>query len=365
MNIFKKKEIRNMADYPKIFFARHIKPGVAQYEDKRLLIENEALNKMDASFARKPVYIEHQDVDLSKMEHEAVGYVLKSFLVPEDGGAHWVKMLIITDEGRQAVEKGAKVSNSYTPLETAGGGKWHAVDYDSEVLAGEYTHLALTDSPRYEEAVIMTEEEFNDFVDKQKQQVQYNNSTKGEKAMFGFNTKKVQNSEEVKIKLSDGTEKDLSEIVDALAKHSEKENEDVGERKVKVGDKEMTVKDAVSAYENLCKNAEDGEEVDKRKDIREIDAIMMKPVSEFKGGAEEKFRTVTKLLEESEYARSSRDTRDNEPDAAQPQKEDKPEDKKNSYFNSLMYPNVMPKPAKIVVDTQEMKVARGKERYSL
>lgn len=50
------------------------------------------------------------------------------------------------------------------------------------------------------------------------------------------------------------------------------------------------------------------EDVDKRKLIEEADAIAMKPADEFKGGAEEKFRTLTKKLETLGYNPSSRGT---------------------------------------------------------
>lgn len=49
-------------------------------------------------------------------------------------------------------------------------------------------------------------------------------------------------------------------------------------------------------------------EEDKRKLISEADAIAMKPADEFKGGAEEKFRTLTQKLEALGYSRSSRGT---------------------------------------------------------
>lgn len=49
-------------------------------------------------------------------------------------------------------------------------------------------------------------------------------------------------------------------------------------------------------------------EEDKRKLIGEADAIAMKPADEFEGGAEEKFRTLTKKLEELGYSKSSRGT---------------------------------------------------------
>ena len=50
------------------------------------------------------------------------------------------------------------------------------------------------------------------------------------------------------------------------------------------------------------------EDVDQRELIREADAIAMKPADEFKGGAEEKFRTLTGLMEKMGYNKSSRGT---------------------------------------------------------
>lgn len=58
----------------------------------------------------------------------------------------------------------------------------------------------------------------------------------------------------------------------------------------------------------------ENEKVDKRHLLREADAIAMKPVSEFKGGAEEKFRTLTKLMEEMSYNESEAGTADNDCD---------------------------------------------------
>ena len=55
----------------------------------------------------------------------------------------------------------------------------------------------------------------------------------------------------------------------------------------------------------------ENEKVDKREILREADAIAMKPASEFKGGAEEKFRTLTKKMEELGYDKSEAGTADN------------------------------------------------------
>ncbi len=71
------------------------------------------------------------------------------------------------------------------------------------------------------------------------------------------------------------------------------------------------------------------EDVDKREILREVDAIAMKPVSEFKGGAEEKFRTITKKLEDLSYNKSSTGTADNSDDEGCKDKEVKNESEKD------------------------------------
>ena len=70
------------------------------------------------------------------------------------------------------------------------------------------------------------------------------------------------------------------------------------------------------ADENKETQAQD---VDKREILREADAIAMKPASEFEGGEEEKFRTLTKKLEELSYNPSEAGNND----------EDLPDDKKD------------------------------------
>ena len=81
--------------------------------------------------------------------------------------------------------------------------------------------------------------------------------------------------------------------------------------------KELTQnKENKMADENKETQAQD---VDKREILREADAIAMKPASEFEGGEEEKFRTLTKKLEELSYNPSEAGNND----------EDLPDDKKD------------------------------------
>jgi hypothetical protein len=68
------------------------------------------------------------------------------------------------------------------------------------------------------------------------------------------------------------------------------------------------------------------EDIDKREVLREADAIAMKPASEFEGGEEEKFRTLTKKLEELGYNSSETGANDEDEEEDKPaeDEEDKP-----------------------------------------
>ena len=86
-----------------------------------------------------------------------------------------------------------------------------------------------------------------------------------------------------------------------------KDEEIVKDEDTKLPEDKVEVKEVV---EDECKDEEVIEDADedKRKLIGEADAIAMKPADEFEGGAEEKFRTLTKKLEELGYSHSSRGT---------------------------------------------------------
>ena len=125
--------------------------------------------------------VDHQTVDLEKLQEQADGYVIESFYLPEDG-SHWAKIIIVSDKGHDAVGKGWAVSNAYVPDNFAGSGEWHNIPYDREITDAHYTHLAIVANPRYEEALIMTPEEFKQYKAGKKEQLnQLQNSKQGVK----------------------------------------------------------------------------------------------------------------------------------------------------------------------------------------
>ena len=98
---------------------------------------------------------------------------------------------------------------------------------------------------------------------------------------------------------------DRVEVKEVKDEQSEldKEDERVGEDEELDEEEDAEVEDAEADEEEIC-----DEDVDKRELIRKADAIAMKPSDEFKGGAEEKFRTLTGLMEKLGYNASSRGT---------------------------------------------------------
>lgn len=266
-------KFKNEKRFPARYYARHIKEGLVHYlekgEDKLYLLTNEALQKMNSSFEGKPLYVLHvDDVDLDNLREEADGYVVKSFYNEFDG-AWWTEIIVVSDEGHEAVEKGWAVSNCYSPTELGAGGVYHDINYQKEVKNGRYEHLAIVNNPRYEEAVIMTPEKFKEFNELQQQQLQQLKNSK--------------ENEEMEI-----SEEKLAFLIKNAAECAVKEMKEKLDNEKKENDRE-----------------------DKRRIIREIGALQDKSADDFEGGEDEKWRTITKLAEKLAYDKSERSNEDN------------------------------------------------------
>jgi hypothetical protein len=160
--------IVNASQLPKRYFGMHFEEGVAEYQSQkenngqpfRILLQKNALDRMDRTFEGRPIYVRHvNEVNLKELEREAVGIVVKSFLNEHDG-KRWVEFVVFGDAGHEKIAAGWKLSNAYDVTESGPGGKWHNVDYLQEVINGSFDHLALVNDPRYENSVIYTPEEF-------------------------------------------------------------------------------------------------------------------------------------------------------------------------------------------------------------
>jgi hypothetical protein len=215
-------EQHNAKQMPRIFYAKHMQPGLAEYSNERILVDTDALKSMIPSFVGKPVYINHQAVDLEKLKENAAGYVTDSFYNEADGWA-WVKMLAIDDELYQAISNGWSVSNAYIPTTHSPGGTQHNVAYNRKINTAEFTHLAVVQNPRYEQACILTPEQYKVYQEKKLQQLaELKNSKsapqKGANSMFKIFKNKPEETELDKdsmITLSNGKHVSLGEMVAA------------------------------------------------------------------------------------------------------------------------------------------------------
>lgn len=339
MNIFK-----NDKQFPKRYYARHIKEGLVHYkengEDHLYLLTNDALKKMNASFEGRPIYIRHVDKEnLETLREDSVGRVVKSFYNEFDGA--WWAEIIADDEAIGYIEKGWAVSNAYLPTELGSGGNYHDIPYYKEIKNGRYGHLAIVDNPRYEEAVIMTPEEFKSYNDGRKAELEQLKNSKENKML----------SEEEKKELVDSLKNSLAEII------------------------EDRVKNAVE--EKMEAEKKNAEEKDHREIIREIAAISAKPEGDFEGGMEEKVRTIIGLAEKLGYSKDEagknsvdeedkeekKDECKNESDEEKEEKKEEEEKKENStdYFSALK--NAKANIEQKVVQTMASGLKLGKDRY--
>lgn len=373
MNIFNKLK-NSISQYPKVFFARHIGEGVVSYKNTDggediFFIGNDTLKKMNASFTGKPIYIQHQEVPLSQMKERAVGYVVESFYLPEDG-KQWLKMLITDDEAFEAIQNGWKVSNAYNVKDLGAGGVWHNIPYKREILDGEYEHLALVADPRYEEAVIMTPEDFKSYKEAKKKELDamsLDNSKKAvikksvennkeRKTMFQFFTKKkVENMDgvalqDVEVQLENGSSMKIGDIVKSVEENLKKQATEtpIEEKTVMVNGKEVTISALIKMYNEQEKaekdeegkdgkeadktdktdkaNEADEDKTDKRKLIEEVGGFLKE-----KGLSDEDIRFVIGKMEKDAYEKDEdgKEANGKKANEAAPDKKDEKADKTN------------------------------------
>jgi len=150
-------QLKNAKDWPEVYSCKFLEAGIVSYEDSGAgiaLLKKETIDKMAHTFIGRPVIIDHQNVTPENYDKVAVGYVINVRFSPED--AWFYADFIVTDDKARALidEKGYSVSCAYNVLDVAEGGLWHDIKFDGEITDGSFTHLALVNSPRYEDSKI-------------------------------------------------------------------------------------------------------------------------------------------------------------------------------------------------------------------
>lgn len=252
--------------HAKIYYGLHFYPGVAEYrpeeeEAYRIFINESTIRKMGPTFAGKPLFVRHVDeVNLRTLEQEMDGLVIDSFFNKADG-KHWTKFAVTTDAGHQAIAAGWKLSNAYHPTSFAPGGVHNGLDFDKEVMDGEYDHLALVDDPRYEESMILTPEQFKEYNAKKEAELHRltnskdKNKGEGKMGFSIFKRTKVENSadfENMVVQLPKSKKEfTITELVNAMDVIQNMHGYANDEHLVKVGDDEMSVKKLAKGYSDM------------------------------------------------------------------------------------------------------------------
>ena len=356
--------------------------GVCEYKEKqangaqpyRVLLSVDTIKKMNPSFQGLPLYLNHvDDVEIDKIKEEAVGYVVESFYNEADGKC-WAKFMVTDPKGEEYLKKGWKLSNAYVnsgPF--GGGGDWHGVSYLKEVLEAKYDHLAIVQSPRYKESIVLSPEEFKQYnIDKKDQHQKLMNSEKqkqkqeNKKMKFNFFKKeKMENSADLEsmsvILPKSGKEFTIEKMVNEMDEMQMQKGQVKmanGDDKVKIGDAEMSVNELVEKYNSMCmKNSED--EAKKKKDEEEAKAKnSMTDEEKAKNAAAEEEKKKMNSMTDEEKAKNAADEADKK-------KKDEEEKLKNSaHFEKLKNAAAEAgRPAGHVVETSHDQVVRGAKRY--
>lgn len=372
-------EITNASQYPQTFYCRHMQPGTALYEKEGIvLVDTDAMKNLIQSGAKRsiPVYLGHQPVELKNIKEEAVGYVSDSFYNEMDGWA-WFKFIAVDDKAHDAIKRGWSVSNAYLPSEMGKGGTKNNVPYKSEIMNGEFTHLAIVPDPRYEGACIMTPDEFKNYQDQNRKKLsELQNSKQEKKPMFKmFKTKKeeVTGSEvdlETSIELTNGKSLTIREMVDAYVENSKSEKSE--DQFVMVDGKKVSIAELTNAWEKknkkMKKNA-DEEEAEGEEDKK----VKTEESGQDKGEKKNKKmkKNADDMTEEDDCMDNSEDDED-EAEEAEKKEAKKPSEKKNSitveksdaFFKEMQNAhNKRAEKQMPLISTTMDQIERGKQRY--
>lgn len=359
-------EKTNASQYGKVYYARHMQPGVCGYGNETVLVDTDGMKAMIGNEAiGKPVYILHntaaEDDRLKNLEKESAGYIIDSFYNELDGWA-WFKFIATTDACHSAIAKGWAVSNAYRPTEWGPGGKKNNVTYDREIVNGCFTHLAIVPDPRYEDACIMTPEKFRDYQDSKKRELEELRNSKdnppGGKQMFKlFKTKREEVSEidpDTQIELEGGKIISLREMMNSVKMNSE----DEAKKKAEKDEKDKEEKENAEKKNREKMNGDsmvdcEGEKMPLKELVNKYNEMEKKNAEEAESEANKKKKEEEESGEEGD--KKNRKEKKNSMQQA--------EEAANDHFKELMNASGIKPSAPQIVDTGMDRVARGKQKY--
>lgn len=140
----------------RFFKSRFLQAGLVKYQFGVCLLKKETIDKFVNTFIGCPVVINHQDVTDESAKEQRVGVISRVYFESSDAW-FWCEGVLFDNEAIDLVQKGYTVSCQYeiTEYSDNSDGELHNGNpYDKEILDGRFEHLAIVDSPRYEDAII-------------------------------------------------------------------------------------------------------------------------------------------------------------------------------------------------------------------
>ena len=161
LTLYAESDIKNERSWPQKYTRKFIEAGLVNYDDCKLgtlLLGKETIDAFIPSFIGKPVVIKHVEVSKDNFLDLAVGYITAIYFNALDGW-YYVDFLVTHDEGHKKMDEGWGVSCFYKAKKTDAGGTHHNIPYDGEIISGEGEHLALVKNPRYEDCLMVVNEQ--------------------------------------------------------------------------------------------------------------------------------------------------------------------------------------------------------------
>lgn len=265
-----------------------------------------------------PVIFEHPEEDLDLKDYSQ-GYGYDPELVEEGMNVCIKCKLKLRDESKEAYDELGVREISCGWLGDFIEPDAKDAPYDYEQTFEEFNHIALVPEGRCGNLCSIKDRKGVNMKVKAKQ-VKDNKASLAKASKYLDEIAKVaKESEEIEDSHAEGLLTAVQGLKEAIAgfeefaKQEDKEGEELGMDDQKAAEARQDINSAKTIEDEEDEEDVDvveveDEDVDKRELIREADAIAMKPADEFKGGAEEKFRTLTGLMEKMGYNKSSRGT---------------------------------------------------------
>ena len=228
------EKVQEMMDAKsRIYTAKFIHAGVCGYRQQNDItyLSRDVLYRMADSYLGRPVVVGHDlNITPENIEEKMKGTVVRCYT---DDGDDWFVDFVVTDAKtvKKIDEEGYNyVSCAYIITEKANEPEVHdGLECNTVVVNGFYHHLAITNSPRYDDTEIWRINEgenidlkkvgFSDIVNIESKE----NSNKENKMVFGFLKKEVPVDENLMFDTAAGrlNTSDLISKVDELVKENE------------------------------------------------------------------------------------------------------------------------------------------------